>query len=170
MNIWHPYEELADTPDTLHLKLSDARERILFTVFRVAPIAIFFMVWYALQQVAMQTPMGFNYLFILIAAASVIFLLFRSYITEIKIAAGNIFMVEKTVTGTRQLNIPVQEASHVVMVENKGRDGGVKFILHTKAKQRFLLLHIPRLWADEKHTLLIAETLRQLLHVDIKRQ
>jgi hypothetical protein len=168
MKIFQPYEELADTLDTLHLKLSDARERMLFTLFRVAPIAIFLFVWLVLQQVAQRIPMGFNYLFILIVAASIIFLLFRSYITEIKIAAGNVFLVQKTITGTREVNIPSKEVGHVIL--RKGKAGGVEFILFTKTKQRFTLLHIPPVWVDEKHTLLIEETLRLLLHVEIKRQ
>jgi hypothetical protein len=169
MKIYQPYEELADTPDTLHLKLNDARERMLFVLYRAFPIGVFLMMWFVLQQIAWQIPMGFNYLLILIAVASIILLLFRSYITEIKITAGNIFMVQKTVTGTKEINIPVEEAAYIVLQEKGGRGGGAKFILHTKTKQQFTMLHIPLFWMDEKHILLIAETLQQLLHVEIKR-
>jgi len=155
-------------PDTLHLKLSDARERILFTIYRAVPIAVLLLVWFVLQQVGSLIPMGFNYLLILIAVAAVVLLLFRSYISEIKIAAGNIFLVQKTFTGVRELNIPVTDAQQIVVDGNLG--GGVKFILATKARRRFTLLDIPKAYADEKHNLLIEETLRQLLHVEVKRQ
>ena len=154
--------------DALHLKISDARERILFTIYRAVPIAVLLLVWFVLQQVGSLIPMGFNYLLILIAVAAVVLLLFRSYISEIKIAAGNIFLVQKTFTGVRELNIPVTDAQQIVVDGNLG--GGVKFILATKARRRFTLLQIPKAYADEKHNLLIEETLRQLLHVEVKRQ
>ncbi len=170
MNIYQPYEELADTPDTLHLKLSDARERMLFVVFRAIPIGLFLMMWYVLQQSGQQIPMGFNYVYVLVTVVLVLLLFFKSYITEVKIAAGNIFMVQKNITGTKNLNIPVQDADYVALRVRRGKGGGTKFILHTKQKQRFTMLRIPQLWMDEKHTELIAETLRQLLHVEVKRQ
>ena len=168
MNIYAPYEELADTPDTLHLKLSDVRERMLFIKYRAVPIGIVLLVWLVLQQTASLIPMGFNYLLIIIGGAALLLLLFRSYISEIKIAAGNIFLVQKTFTGVRELNIPVTDAQQIVVDGNLG--GGVKFILATKARRRFTLLDIPKAYADEKHNLLIEETLRQLLHVEVKRQ
>ena len=170
MNIYQPYEELADTADTLHLKLSDARERMMFVVFRAVPIGLFLMIWYVIQQMREQIPMNFNYLFVLIGVAAVLLLFFKSYITEIKIASGNIFMVQKTLTGTKELNIPIQEADYIALRVRRGKGGGTKFILHTKTKQRFTIIRIPLFWMDEKHTALIAETLKQLLHVEVKRQ
>ncbi|HWB25066.1 MAG TPA: hypothetical protein VG738_06280 [Chitinophagaceae bacterium] len=169
MNIYQPYEELADTPDMLHLKLSDARERMLFVVYRAVPIGLFLMVWYILQQESAQIPMGFNYVFIFTSAAAILLLFFRSYISEIKIAAGNIFMVQKTLAGIKQINIPTQDADFVILHVRRGKGGGAKFILHTKQKQKFTILHIPLVYLDDKHTALIAETLQQLLGVEIKK-
>jgi len=167
MNIYQPYEELADTPDTLHLKMSDARERILFVLFRAVPIAVFLLVWYVLQEQARQTPMGFNYLYVLISGLLIFILLFRSYITEVKIAAGNIFMVQKTLTGVKQINIPITDVEGVTLHVRRGKGGGTKFILHTKSKKRYTMLRIPQLLMNEKNTTLIKETLQHLLHVTI---
>jgi len=168
MNIYQPYEELADTPDTLHLKLSDARERMLFVVFRAVPIAIFLLVWYILQESATQVPMGFNYLYLAVSGILIFILFFRSYITEVKIAAGNIFMVQKTITGVKEINVAIKDVDHVNLHVRRGKGGGTKFILHTKNKKRYTLLRIPLLLMNEKNTTLIKETLQHLLHVDIK--
>ena len=165
MNIYQPYDELADTADTLHLKLSDVRERMLFTVYRGLPLALFLMVWFIVQQLAMQIPMGFNYLLILLAAAGIVLLFVRPYVTELKITEGSIFMVKKTVTGTKEINIAASEILGATLLDKKTGRGGTKFILLTKTKQHIVLLHIPRFWMDEKHNLLIKETLQQLLHV-----
>jgi hypothetical protein len=170
MNIYQPYEELVDKPDVLHLKLSDARERMLFVVYRAVPIGLILMMWFVLQQVGREIPMGFDYIYIAISFIAAGLLFFRSYITEIKIAGGNIFMVQKNITGAKEVNIPIQQADYITLHVRRGKGGATKFILHTKTKQRFTLLRIPLLWMDEKHTALIAETLHQLLQVEIKRQ
>lgn len=169
MNIYQPYEELADTPDTLHLKLSDARERILFVVFRAVPVALFLLVWYVLQEEARKTPMGINYLYVIISGI-VIFLMFsRSYITEVKIAAGNVFMVQKTLTGVKEINVPFQDVSYVSVNVRRGKGGGTRFRLYTKHNKRYTIIRIPQLVMEEKNTLQIAETLQHLLKVEVKR-
>jgi len=169
MNIYKPYEELADTADTLHLKLSDPRERILFVLYRGVPIGLFLLVWYVLQEEGSRIPMGFIYVYLLISAVLIGLLFFKSYITEIKIAAGNIFMVQKTLTGVKEINIPVQDADYINLHVRRGKGGGAKFILHTKKKRRFTILHIPSVWVDDKHIVLVADTLHQLLAVEIKK-
>jgi hypothetical protein len=170
MNIYQPYEELADTPDTLHLKMSDARERMLFVLYRAVPIGLFLLVWYVLQEEGARIPMGFNYVYLLGSAVVIFLLFFKSYITEIKIAGGNIFMVQKTMTGIKEINIPVQDADHILLQMQSGKGSGAKFILLTKKKQRFIMLRIPATLVDDKHIMIIAETLQRLLHVEIKRQ
>jgi len=169
MNIYQPYEELADTQDALHLKLSDARERILFVVYRAVPIAFFLMVWFVLQQSAQKIPMGYNYLYIILSGIAIVLLFFRSYITEIKITPGNVFMVEKGLTGVRELNIPVNNVDYVSLRIRRGKRGGAKFYLHTKTKKRYTMLHIPLLLLNEKNIDLITDTLVHLLKVDIKK-
>jgi len=169
MNIYQPYEELADTPDTLHLKLSDARERLLFVAFRAVPIGLFLLVWYALQEEAKKTPMGINYLYVLGSGVVIFLLFFRSYITEVKIAAGNVFMVQKNLTGVKEINVPVQDVSHVTLHVRRGKGGGTKFILHTKQNKRYTFIRIPQTVMDEKNTQQIADTLQHLLKVEVKR-
>lgn len=168
MNIYQPYEELADTPDTLHLKLSDARERMMFVIFRAVPVAVFLLVWYMLQESATKVPMGFNYVYVIVAGILIFVLFFRSYITEVKIAAGNIFMVQKGITGIKEINIAVRDVDHVNLHVRRGKGGGTKFILYTKSKKRYTILRIPQLLMNEKNTTQIKETLQHLLHVEIK--
>ncbi|HVX50938.1 MAG TPA: hypothetical protein VHB48_12315, partial [Chitinophagaceae bacterium] len=105
MNIYQPYEELADKSDVLHLKLSDARDRMLFVTYRAIPIGLTLMVWYILQQKRAEIPMGFNYTLIGVSVALIVWLFFRSYTCEIKIAAGKIFLLRKTITGVKEINM-----------------------------------------------------------------
>jgi hypothetical protein len=141
---------------------------MLFVMYRAVPIGLFLLVWYILQQAGTQIPMGFNYVFIVVSAIVIFSLFFRPYITEIKIAAGNIFMVQKGLTGVKEINIPVQDTDHIILNIGKGR-GGAKFILYTKKKQRFTILRIPSVWMNDKHIALIADTLQQLLGTEIKK-
>jgi len=169
MNIYQPYEELADTQDTLHLKLSDARERILFVVYRAVPIALFLMVWFVLQQSARDVPMGINYLYVILSAFVIGVLFFRAYITEIKITPGNVFMVQKGLTGVKEINVPIQNVDSVSLRIRRGKRGGARFYLHTNTKKRYTMLRIPLLLMNEKNIDLITDTLQHLLQVDIKR-
>jgi hypothetical protein len=61
MNIYRPYEALADTEDCLHLKETETRERIHFVIYRVLPIFLLFFLWYFMQEAGAQIPMGWNY-------------------------------------------------------------------------------------------------------------
>lgn len=169
MNIYQPYEELADTQDTLHLKLSDARERILFVVYRAVPIALFLMVWFVLQQSAQKIPMGYNYLYVILSGIVIMLLFFRSYITEIKITPGNVFLIQKGLTGVKEINVPIQHVEGVSLQVRRGKRGGAKFYLHTNTKKRYKVLHIPFLLLNEKNIDLIADTLEHLLKVTIKK-
>lgn len=169
MNIYQPYEELADTQDTLHLKLSDTRERVLFVVHRAVPLALFFMVWFVLQQSAQKIPMGVNYLYVILSGIAIVLLFFRSYITEIKITPGNVFMIQKGLTGVKEINVPIQNVDSVSLRVRRGKRGSARFYLHTKAKKRYTILHIPLLLMNEKNIDLIVDTLEHLLKVSIKK-
>lgn len=169
MNIYQPYEELADTQDTLHLKLGDARERILFVVYRAVPIALFLMVWFVLQQGAQKIPMGYNYLYVVLSGIAIVVLFFRSYITEVKITPGNVFMIQKGLTGVKEINVPIQNVDSVSLRVRRGKRGGARFYLHTSTKKRYTMLHIPLLLLNEKNINLIIDTLEHLLKVTVKK-
>lgn len=77
-------------------------------------------------------------------------------------------MVQKTITGVKEINVAIKDVDHVNLHVRRGKGGGTKFILHTKNKKRYTLLRIPLLLMNEKNTTLIKETLQHLLHVDIK--
>jgi len=82
MNIYQPYEVLADTEDCLHLKETETRERIHFVVFRVLPIFLLFLVWYIMQEIGTKIPTIWNYVLIVLAIIVSAILFFKTYITK----------------------------------------------------------------------------------------
>lgn len=167
MNIYHPYEVLADNEDCLHLKETDTRERIQFTLYRVLPIFLLFFLWFVMQQVGSAIPMGWNYFIIGLVLVISGMLLFRSYISEIKITAEKIFLVRKTVNGEKEINIPLEDVEKITFSGRRGKTHGAFFTLHTTDGKSFLILTIPRLYVDQHHLRLVRERLQDMLHTEV---
>jgi hypothetical protein len=167
MNIYQPYEVLADRDDCLHLIETDARERIHLTVFRILPIFLLLFVWFILQQIGPQIPMGWNYLIIAATLSGTAFLFFKSYVTEIKITAGEIYLLQKTIKGPKEVTIPMSQVEGITLKRKKGKAAGAFFSLHTKTKKIYPLLTIPGFYAEEHHIVLISERLKQMLSTEI---
>lgn len=168
MNIYHPYDVLADTADCLHLKESENRERVHFATFRILPIFMLFFMWFVLQQVGSQIPMGWNYILIGIALLVTALLFFKTYITEIKIIPGKeIFFIQKTVGGTKEVTISVGNIQSITLMRRKGKSIGAFFTLHTKTKKSYLLLSIPGAYVDEHHISLLRERLQDVLQIKV---
>ena len=167
MNIYRPYEVLADTEDCLHLKETDTRERIHFIVYRVLPIFLLFFIWYVMQETGSKLPMGWNYLFIAFMMIFAGILFFKSYITEIKIAEEKIFFVQKTVNGSREVTIPLSDVEKITFRRRRGKAVGAFFTLHKKKGKSYLLLSIPGFYTDEHHIKLIRERLKYMLHAKV---
>ena len=167
MNIYQPYEVLADRDDCLHLIETDARERIHLTVFRILPIFMLLLVWFILQQIGPQIPMGWNYLIIAATVSGTAFLFFKSYVTEIKITAGEVYLLKKTIKGPKEVTIPVSDVDRITFKRTGGKTAGAIFFLHTKTKKNYPLLTIPGFYADEHHITLIEERLKQLLGTEV---
>jgi hypothetical protein len=168
MNIYQPYEMLADTDDCLHLKETEVRERMHLVMFRVLPIFLLLFIWFVIQQIGRNIPMGWNYSLIAIAIFSTVILFFRSYITEIKIADGKIFMVQKTVSGSKEITIPINDVEKIILRRKKGRAPGAFFTLQTKSKKNYSLLNIPGFYVDEHHIALVRERLEQMLKTKVE--
>ena len=169
MNIYHPYEVLADNDDCLHLKETEARERFQFVVLRVVPIFLLFFLWFVLQQVGPELPMGWNFVLagVTLFAAGILF--FKSYIPEIKILKQKeIFLLLKTFNGSNERTIEVNNIDKVVLKRKKGKAIGAFFYLHTKSKKSYLLLTIPLAYVDEHHIKLLKERLQYLLQVQVE--
>jgi len=167
MNIYQPYEVLADTEDCLHLKETETRERIHFVVFRVLPIFLLFLVWYIMQEIGTKIPTIWNYVFIVLAIIVSAILFFKTYITEIKIAQEKIFFIQKTVNGSKEVTIPLEEVEKITFKKRRGRSIGAFFTLHVKKGKSYLLLSIPGFYADEHHIKLIRERLKQMLYAEV---
>ena len=90
MNIYLPYEVLADTEDCLHLKETEARERMHFVVYRGLPIFSLLFIWFIIQQIGKQIPIGWDYVLVALGIFVASILFFKSYITEIKIVEDKI--------------------------------------------------------------------------------
>ena len=167
MNIYQPYEALADTEDCLHLKETETRERIHFVIYRVLPIFLLFFLWFFMQQAGSQIPMGWNYVLVALIVIICATLFLKSYITEIKITADKIFLVQKTVNGSKEISVPLNEVDKITFKRRRGKAKGAFFTLHTTKGKSYLILSIPGFYADEHHTKLIRERLQQMLHAEV---
>jgi hypothetical protein len=164
MNIYLPYEVLADTEDCLHLKETEVRERIHFVVYRVLPIFLLLFIWFVIQQVGKQIPVAWDYFIVALGLFVSAILYFKSYITEIKIAEDKIFLVQKTINGSKEITIPLDDVKRITF---KRRKGNAFFTLHTRNGKSYLLLSIPGFYADEHHIKLVRERLQQMLQTQV---
>ena len=168
MNIYHPYDVLADTDDCLHIKESAVRERSQFLSARALPVLLILCVWFLLQQVGASIPMGWIYVLVFSTLLVAALLLFRSYTTELKIIPGNeIFFVQQSVFGTKEKRIPAVSVVSVKLRRKKGFSKGAFFSIHVKPGKDHILLHIPASYIDEHHLRLITERLQELLRVPV---
>ena len=168
MNIYQPYEVLADTKDCLHLKEPETRERIRFVVYRVLPLFLLFFMWFFIQQTGNEMPMGWNYILISMAILVSAILFFHSFVVEFKIANEKIFFVQKTINGTKERTIPLNEIEKITLKRRKGKRRGAFFTIHIRNGKSYEILSVPQFYTDEHHIKLIHERLRQMLHVEIK--
>ncbi|HEY6977383.1 MAG TPA: hypothetical protein VH396_13895 [Chitinophagaceae bacterium] len=167
MNIYLPYEVLADTEDCLHLKETEVRERMHFVVYRVLPIFLLLFIWFVIQQIGKQIPIGWDYFLVALGLFVSTILLFKSYITEIKIAEDKIFLVQKTINRSKEITIPLNDVERITFKRRKGKAVGAFFTLHTRNGKSYLLLSIPRFYADEHHIKLVSERLQQMLQTQV---
>ena len=164
MNIYHPYEVLADTDNCLHLKETEVRERAQFISSRVLPIFLILFMWFLLQQVGASIPMGWIYVIVFATLIAAGFLLFRSYITELKIIPGKeIFYIQKSIIGVKEKRIAISDVKTLKLKRKKG----VLFTVHTKKDHKYLLLAIPASFVDEHHVKLVAQRFQELLNVPV---
>lgn len=167
MNIYQPYEVIADTNDCLHLKESEPRERFHFLVLRVLPIFILLFAWFFLQQLGQELPLWFDFLLVVFVIGFTALLFFRSYITEIKILNGKeIFMVQKSITGNNELTIEAIDIEKIVLKRRKRKAKGAFFKLCTKTHRSYWIINIPMLYVDEHHVILIKERLSDMLRIN----
>src|SRR5947208_1349362 len=139
MNIYLPYEVLADTEDCLHLKETDARERMHFVLYRVLPIFLLLFIWFIIQQIGKQIPIGWDYFLVAFGIFVAGILFFKSYITEIKIAEDKIFLVQKTINSSKEITILLYDVERITF---RRRKGNAFFTLHTRNGKSYLLLSI----------------------------
>ena len=164
MNVYHPYDTLIDNAECLHLKQNESRERLQFITLRVVPILLMLVVWYILQRVGTLIPMNWNYVLIIVTLIVAFLLLFRTYTTEIKIIKNKeIFLVLKTVFGTKEKKIGIDQIQKVSIIRKSGKSGDVSFVMNVKPNKSYLLLSIPPLAFDVHHLKLIKERLEDLL-------
>jgi hypothetical protein len=164
MNIYLPYEVLADTEDCLHLKETEARERMHFAVYRLLPIFLLLFIWFIIQQIGKQIPMAWDYFLVALGIFAAAILFFKSYITEIKIAEDKIFLVQKTINGSKEITIPLNDVERITF---KRRKGNAFFTLRVRNGKSYLLLSIPGSYADEHHIKLVRERLQQMLQTQV---
>jgi len=133
----------------------------------VLPIFLLFLVWYIMQEIGTKIPTIWNYVLIVLAIIVSAILFFKTYITEIKIAQEKIFFIQKTVNGSKEVTIPLEEVEKITFKKRRGRSIGAFFTLHVKKGKSYLLLSIPGFYADEHHIKLIRERLKQMLYAEV---
>jgi len=169
VNIYHPYDVIADNEDCLHLKESESRERVDFVMRRVLPIFLLFFTWFLLQQVGSQMPAAAS-IAIVVSIFFVAGLLFlRPYITEIKIIdRQELWLVQKTFNGSAEKTIAVADIDKLVLRRRRGKVAGAFFKLYTKSGKRYWIIRIPAVYLDQHHVPLIKERLQSMLRLQIE--
>lgn len=172
MNIYHPYEVLADTHECLHLKENESRERPRFVRSKVVPILLVMLVWLVLQQVGALLPMGWNYSLIAVALLLAAIFAFRQYITEIRIInKKEIFLVITSAFGNKKVTIPRENIKAISLARKREKIKETIFKINLrKPDVSYLLLNIPFSDTDEHHIKLIKERLEDLLQITIKEE
>jgi len=120
-----------------------------------------------MQEIGTKIPTIWNYVLIVLAIIVSAILFFKTYITEIKIAQEKIFFIQKTVNGSKEVRIPLEEVEKITFKKRRGRSIGAFFTLHVKKGKSYLLLSIPGFYADEHHIKLIRERLKQMLYAEV---
>ena len=171
MNIYSPYNVVADAAETLHLKKSKLQEDSYFIKARVLPIALALLVWFVLQQVGSQIPMAWNYTIAAIVLLFAAMLSIRKNISEIKIEAGKeILLTQKTIIGTKQVSIQQPGIENIILAYSKSTAGGAIFILKTKSKKTYLFLHIIPEDGQAGNINLVKQNLEKMLGINIWEQ
>jgi hypothetical protein len=172
MNIYHPYEVLADTKECLHVKEEESRERPRFVRSKVVPILLIMLAWLVVQQVGALLPMGWNYGLIAVALLAAAIFAFRQYITEIKIISNKeIFLVITSAFGNKKVTIPIANIKAISLTRKRKKVNEALFKLNLrKPEVSYLLLNIPFSDTYEHHIKLIKERMEDLLKIAITEQ
>jgi len=110
---------------------------------------------------------AWNYFLVALGIFITAILFFKSYITEIKIADDKIFLVQKTINGSKEISIPLNDVERITFKRRKGKAVGAFFTLHTRNGKSYLLLSIPSFYDDEHHIKLVRERLQQMLQTQV---
>ncbi|CAN5497300.1 hypothetical protein BH10BAC2_BH10BAC2_28280 [soil metagenome] len=172
MNIYQPYEVLADTNECLHLKENESKESPRFVKSKVVPILLIMLVWLVLQQVGALLPMGWNYSLIAVALLVAAIFVFRQCITEIKIInKKEIFLVITSAFGNKKVTIPVANIKAISLTRKRKKVNEALFKINLrKPDVSYLLLNVPFSDTDEHHIKLIKGRLEDLLQITITKE
>lgn len=165
--MYDPYEVITDTPECLHLKESESRERPRFVRSKIIPLILIMFVWLVLQQIGSILPMGWNYTIIAVALLVAAMFAFRQSVTEIKITANKeIFLVLASALGNKKVTIPITNIKTVTLTRKvKKVDEAFFSITLRKPNVTYLVLNIPFANSGEPAVESIRDRLESMLQI-----
>ncbi|CAN5206376.1 hypothetical protein BH11BAC6_BH11BAC6_15960 [soil metagenome] len=138
MNIYHPYEVVTDTHECFHLKESELRERMHFTVSTIIPLLFILLGWFILQQLGRNIPMGWNYLLVAVILFVSVYLFLRPFTTAITLTPLKIIITKKAGT-LKIVSIEGNKIREIKLI--RGRNTGVSTIeLYTISNKKYKLV------------------------------
>ena len=156
MTSFEPYIIVTNTPETMQLSLSKAREGIYQVTYRAVPVIIILSAWFIMQEMDTNMPAYIQYLLIAVALAALAMLIFRSYVQEITVQASHISITQKTIRGSRYIRLAVTDIEKIAWHKH-GRK--VKFFLLvalSKQAKEVELLRIPKRYIQQQNLQAIA--------------
>jgi hypothetical protein len=167
MNTFAQYHVIEHTPAKLVVRMSRGQQRLHFFAFRVMPW-IMLTAFITSLSFAQQMPMGLIYGLSLLALLAMTLLLLKQYVTILTIAEKNFTITFKTLTGTRVVTIPFQDAGFISYRMRRGKGGGLFYYLHTVQDKRIHLLKIPVFWMSREKAHAINSVLEKLTGLQVK--
>ena len=171
MNIYNPYNILAEEDSLLHLKLSFKDRLISIISSRVLPLLIVIILFATLDSIQKSISIFVTAGLVFLALTSIILLNARTGL-EVVFKASVIEIYSLRLLGKRKLSIALEDADYIELeIFNDPRVSGAFYRIVLKNKKRILLLKFPAPESpDEERFINLNLKLEALTHLKIKTE
>ena len=171
MNIYKPYNILAEEDSLLHLKLSFKDRLISIISSRVLPLLIVIILFATLDSIQKSISIFVTAGLVFLALTSIILLNARTGL-EVVFKASVIEIYSLRLLGKRKLSIALEDADYIELeIFNDPRVSGAFYRIVLKNKKRILLLKFPAPESpDEERFINLNLKLEALTHLKIKTE
>ena len=168
MNIFEPYNIINQTPTSLQLSLSKAREGIYQVTYRAIPVMIILSAWLIMQEMNTSMPVIVNYLLIVLSLGALAFLIFRSYVQELTIQVSQIYITQKTIKGSKYIQISIADVEKINWNKQDANKADLILIAFTKQGKKIELMRIPKRFVQQQNIQSITETIQSITGFTVK--